>query len=750
MTSDKKATPQHHLDNLAQVVPLPKLAKMRKLSDLDEYLPFEAAGLTVRVDENDVRGTTAKHRGGAFVTLSNTPATQIMTRMSDPRDIARLFEESIERDYNPNLVEWEGKFNGVLKPRGGRNPLHMLEMALIGGPTGDPAKKTATPYQWDLFYQAVDRVIKRLKDSVGNQVLPKHLIPSTPASTRRVLKIAHVLKNSAGDPWFSDPDVGRTAKQYHLKSAVEYAHRFMQPGESSLPRWPSCSFARGDRAYPWLAALDDEEARDLAVHQKRDRKIDASSFVVQLMDGVFTQALAEGISLSNVPEIDMRAPDRLANHFEHGYNVVQKHGKDVFSVGRDESSWDMHFPPQLWYGCYLVYREMFPPEFDMITAFSDRALLLNSMEMSRLQARGTGVDFSHPFRYMDGTVEKVKDVDCTSTQIHTDSVLRRMFAAASGNPMRFGHIIVDGYDVLLDTPRDGKFLCGWSMRSGNFCTFLANSLGNWIKSIYLELASHDEDEKAKFAQQFGYTPPSMNLKWFVCRGDDAGDVWEITDRSQDWKISQLIADWLTFVGAKANAKKQETSDERGVWRLGFAQLYTDEEFPRGVSSMVRVLERHIWNEADEVVTVDPDSGEDLRPYLELMNTFGRTNVLWGLWGRAEHPRAREFTALLQDIDSNRMLPPLDAEERRLAERAYRLKLMRRGQLPANQLDQGIGGFWATPLSSYVQKRYDSEPRLQDHAWSPVARHPSGDAREFWRDRKNLGKTLGGIPWADYP
>jgi len=754
MTADKSET---HLSNLRAALPHANLKALRKLSDLDEYLPFQAAGLTVRSDPDAERGMTARNRAGAFVTLSNTPATQIMTRMYDPRDIVLEFEKIIDRDgYSQALRDWEGEANAVLKPRGGRNPAHMLEMALIGGPKGHAVKTQPhtgeTPYDWDLLYAAVDDVIGRLKDSVGANVLPKHLIPSTPASTRQCLKIAHVLKNSAGDPWFSDPDSGRTAKMYHLHDAVNKAHRFLQAGETSLPRWPSCSFARGDRPMPWLTALDDDEARSLAVDHKRDRKIDASSFVVQLMDGDFTQALAEGISLSDVPEIDMREPDRLANHLEYGRGLMKIGGEDYFSIGRDESSWDMHWPPQLWYAVYLVYRAMMPEYHDLLTAFSDVPLLANSAEIARMNTMSPGEEQEFKFRYMDGTVQKTKDILVAKTTINVESCLRRMFAAASGNPMRFGHILVDGYEVLLDTPRDGKFLCGWSMRSGNFCTFLANSIGNWIKSRYIERASQDTRQREKFEEVLGYLPPEMKLKWFVCRGDDAGDIWEVKDRreGEDWKISELVADWLTFVGANANAKKQEASDIRGVWKLGFAQVYTDEDYPRGVSSCIRVLERNIWNEADEVVTHDPDTGEDLRPYLEMMNTIGRINVLWGQWGRAVHPRAKEVTAFLQDIDArNRAMPPLNAEERKSAARAFALKLVRRGQLPSSKIDAGIKSFWATDLADFLDARRKKMPKLESD-WSPIVKHPDGDARVYWRDRKNLGTTLAGKPAPSYP
>jgi len=725
---------EEYLDNLMKVVPKGKLMKMRSLKDLYPYLPFSVAGLEVKQIKS-IHGETARNKMGAFINLSNTPATQMLSRAYDPRAIVKLAEKRIPRDYDPELVAWEGDFSKALKPRGGRNPFHMLEMALQGGPTGAPVKKGPTPYDWDIFYDAVDDVIARYKEEGVSDIRPKHLVPVTPASSKSCLRIAHVMNNSAGNPFFSDPKIAKSSKAHNLEAALEMTHRLLQPDNDSLPLWPALGFARGDRAADWEIYMDTETARDKAVLSKRDRKIDAQSFILQMIDGIFTQALMEATSVNDIPEIDMREPARLSNHFENGMALVQARGEDVFSIGRDESAWDMHFPPQLWYGCYLVYKALLVEEFDLFTVFTDKALLLNTEELDRLNSLTPGVRQPFEFRYMDGVTEMTGVYECAITQCTTEPLLRRMFAGVSGTPVQFGDLLVDGYGTVLDTPKDGKFLSGWSMASGNFCTFKVNSDGNWIKSRYIDRASKNDTILDQFEAELGYRPPPMSLLWFVCRGDDAGDVWEVLDRRkpEDWKISKLVADWLSFVGASANAEKQETTDVRGRWLFGFAQLFTSENFVRGVSSVVRVLERNIWNESDEVVVQDPESGADLRPYLVLMSTFGRINNLWGLWDKAVHPQAEALTGLIQDLDvEGRMLPPLNEEERRLAGLAAALRLLRRGNISAAQLSDTMTSFWTTDLADYAKKRYDSTPRLKDKTWSPIPRDPTGDARHQWR------------------
>jgi len=722
---------ENYLTNLSKLVATDELKRMRSLKELQPYLPWKVAGLEVKWDES-VEASTVASRMGAFTTLSNTPATQIMTRPYDPRDIARLAEDTIDRDYDPELREWEGDFADILKPRGGRNPFHLLEQAIQMGPTGSPEKRGPNPIPWDEFYTAVDELIGILKDRIGDGHMAKHLVIATPQSANATLQVAHVMNNSSGNPYFGDPKAGKTAKAYHIRAAIRKCASYLRGTVSSLPLWRFLVFARGDRAADFDLFLDCEDARDKAVFGKRDRKIDAQSFNLQLLDGIFTQTLASAIADGPVPEIDLRDPTLLANHFQAGAGIVANLGEDCFSIGRDESAWDQHVTPQGWYACYLVYRALLAPRQSVLVFDSDYALKIEQGQLTAFDDLADGESrVVQDILNVKGEDQFYEPVTVTRLSFDLDPVLRRMFAGVSGTGAQLGNIVIDGYKHVLDTPRDGKIQLGWSMRSGNYCTFLGNCIINWHKTLAIASMSNSPTGRDLFKSIFGYTPPPMQLAWVVVRGDDAGDVWEIKDRSQDWKISELIADWLTLTGASANAKKQDTSDKRGRWRLGFAQLFSSENFPRGVSSAVRVLERTVWNESDEVVTVDPDSGEDLRSVLLLMNTYGRINNLWGVWSRDEHPRAREVSALIQDIDPERILPPLDEEERMKAARAWALKLLRRGQISSNQIDDAIRHFWTTDLPQFALKRYDTTPQLHDRTWSPIQRH-GDDARDYWR------------------
>jgi len=724
---------EEYLVNLEKIAPREELMKMRSLDDLHPFLPARVGGLYITVDDS-IRGKTARQRMGSFVTLSNTPATQELSRPYLPTDIVKLFEKHIDRDYDEELVEWEGGWEKILKPRGGRNPFHLLEQALRAGPSGDPVKRGQEPYDWDVFYKAVDSTIEGIKSVIGDEdINPKHLVVCTPSSTRRGLRIAHVMKNSAGEPFFSDPTVKKTSKAHNLGAALRMTHDMLQPENTSLPMWPSLIFARGDRSADWDLYLDNEASRSQAVLSKRDRKIDAQSFILQMMDGIYTQAFMDKVSMSDYPQIDMREPTRLSNHFQDGLAILERLGDNGFSIGSDESAWDQFVTAQSWYAAYLIYRAMFPAESKILTVFSEHPLLITDAEIARYDNLLPGERITGTFRYMDGMTERKVECELEATILDNDRILRRVFAGASGTSMRLGNIIVDGFTYTLDTPRDGKILLGSSMRSGNFCTFKANSDINIFKFKYIEIASNTEKTVQDFIRVHGYRPPPMKLHWFVCRGDDAAQVWEISDTTRDWKISQLVADWIKMTGGLANAEKQETTDERGRYLFGFAQKFVSETWPRGVSSAVRVAERILWNESDEVVLDDPDSGEDLRPYLRMMSSYGRINNLWGVWESGKHPRRQEVTSLIQDLDvEDRIMPPLDEKARRLSSIAYALRLIRRGQgSPETLMSASQTHFWGTALGEFVTQRRSDNPRLNDNTWAPLTRYGT-DSRPKWR------------------
>ena len=732
------------LDNISKVIKPQELMNISKVKELYPYLPFQVGGVTFRFDDTEA-GETRAARQGSVMSYANTPAVQLATRAYDPRDILTYFEENINRDYDPGLKAWEGDWSKVLEPRGASNWLYMLEMGATMGPEGSPMKKGPTPYDWEIFYEAVDNTITQLKSAIGGLIMPKHIAPSTPLSTSVSLRLAHVAQNSAGEPAFSKKNVAKTSKRANLEASVELAAQFSQQGERALPLYPFLAFARYDRAGGWAYYLDSDEARSYGHLALKWRMIAAQNFPLQLMDGAVTQALQEAISAAAFPQIDCRDPARLSDHFVDGARITRELGRLGFSIGADQSAWDLFFNPQLWYAVFLIYKAMFPEEADMLFVETPQFLKVTAQELERFTELEAGNSVKADFTYIaENGAPRTVSTTVSKTDVNMDTYLRRVFASASGTGGALGQILFDGYKTVIDTPRDGKFQCGYGMRSGNVCTFLANSLANLVEQEYISLASRNERTLDAFEKEFGYRPPPMFLRWIVVRGDDSGAVWEVPEVEEgqkDWKISELYADWTTHVGKSSNAEKQEASDERGKWEIGFAQIYSSDVFPRGVKSIVRALVRMVYNEQDEVVPFDPDTGKDLRHTLVPLANIGRLQGLWGFALSDMHPRHKEFTALMQNLDrESRLLPPLDEEGLRQMALASALKLVRRGQLRPEDIEGYIDRFWATDLATFLTDRYNSTPQLQDRSWAPlkVWTNPQGkeDSRFHWRDPAN--------------
>jgi hypothetical protein len=718
------------LDNLSQAVPMNKLITMRKLSELRPHLPFTVAGLKVEWIDS-VRADTAASRQGSFLTVGNTPAMQLMSRPYKPMDIYNYVKKELSLDYDPELREFEGELEKLIEPQGTRNPFHLLEESLIMGPTGDTMKGDPAPELWRLHDEVTDELIRNLRSAIGSRtILPKDGVPSTAGSYSRGLRLSHVLTNSAAEPFFSNPAVGKTSKGFNLQAGFRLASKFMRPG-SSFPLWPAVAFARGDRTHSISYFKDTEEALSRVVAETKGRLISGQSFPLQILDGLFTQALSEKLAASPYPAYDMREPWLLSDHFQEGMAQLKDIQGPAMSIGSDESGWDRHVTPQSWYRLFRVYKALFPTTLNIPMMYTDYPVVYTPKVSGMIKRISPGGTATMEVNVLDGEIERMETVEVEMLQVDTDQLLRNIMAGASGSGHRFGNILVSGYVQVLETPKDGRIQVGWSMRSGNWLTFLGNSIMNEGKLEYIGKASRDSVTRTAYKEKFGVEPPSMYLRWRVVRGDDAGQIWEFGDDYRNEKISEVLTNWLTLLGSKANASKQDTSDVIGRWRLGFAQVFTSENYPRGVVSGIRALARNIYREEDETVKVDPDSGEDLRSVLHLMNLYGRTSNIWGLWDRAVHPRAAEITAILQDLETdNRFLPPLDEGERRKAGRAFALKLFRRGQVTdPSQMDSIIKSFWGTDLSEFTMKRYDDNPKLASD-WSPITRY-GDDARPVW-------------------
>jgi len=721
---------------LSSVIPPDVLSTFRTHKDLEPYLPLEVNGLTITWDDT-IGGDIASQRQNVFLRVNNTPEMHNDRLPYDPRDIKEYYEDEVPRDYNPEFVEWEGDWQ--VKPKGGRNFFHLLEQALtMSGAT--PGKRGATPWSWPVFYKALDKLIAQLKARLDTPLQCKHMVIGTTGSDSRVLKLGHVLGSSSGGNRVTDPTLEKQGKRMHkrdhAREAVSGAKRFILDTDS-LPLYKTTVLARGDRAAPLYVYKDSEKAVSRAVLEKKDRKIDGQAYELIVLDGIFTQVLQDAIATNDVPEIDIRDPVLLSNHMVTGMGITQSNAETAFSIGSDESGWDQRgVTPQMWYATYCIYEALFAERQSILVFESDApSLRIDDRTLTLLRTLEPGpsltMELPHP---TDKGVDVMFETTITRIEFDTAPVLRRLFAGCSATDLRFGNVVVSGLKSVIDTPRHGKILLGFSQRSGNLCTFLSNSLMNWHKGLCIEAASQDANSLEEFNSLYGYYPPGMKLLWAVYRGDDAGLVWNLeTDQEKDWKISELQADWIKYSGGTANASKQETSDVRGRWLLGYAQLFFNEEYPRGASSALRVaIDRDVFREGSETIQYHPVTGESLGEYMATAATLSRLNNLWGVFNRSKHPQAEKVTGIIQDITPSRLLPPDDQETRDKIGLVIALRLYRRGQIASEQIDDVTSSFWTTEMFQFLTQRFKDNAKLRDPNWSPIPRLDEKDARPIWR------------------
>jgi len=754
--------PQHEnlLVNLSTVVPVNELRKMRKIKDLFPYLPFEMGGLQFYVDESPGSDILTRNTG-VVQTLSNKAAMGQIAQAYTPKDIVKLANQRLTEegvDYDEELKQWEGTVEETFaKARGHTNPFHLLEQLAIMGPTGSDAKRGPTPIPWEVHDGAVRDSIKELHQAGIKDLRFNHLVASTPDGDGRGCPLSHVGNKSAAQP-FNRSDAKKTQKRYWISEALSYAKKLFVKSTQSLLMFPGTVFKRYDRPTSVEFFQDTEEARSDMVLYAKDRAIIAQSFASQIAEAVVFEPAMRSTQSSRFPQFNMRTPYHTSNVLETIWRWVTAVVASLsrrFTIGIDESGWDHHMTPQGWYAGFQITRALFRPSQRVGCIHSDEFVIFNRATQRRLEEIAVGevhpIDVRVRISRADGTtVEETRTYPASMYELETDQYMRRVLAGVSGNDISLGPIRATGYKHVLDTgpSRDGKVQVGWSMRSGNYCTFWMNSVVNLYKKNVIIRGVRNPQYRTQFKAEYGYElPTTIAIPHCVIQGDDAVLGVEVDEefaqQIRDGHVapSQLLADLISFSGGKANAKKQETSDQLGRFLIGFTQLFANENFPRGVSSWLRVMERMTYREDDETTGFDPRTGDNLSHLTGDMANIARMSNLAGIFGKEIHPLMSLTAGLWQDLDvpeprrdrRGRMLPPFDKKTRDQMSLLFYTRQLRRGQAPPGSED--LFNLFNTPLGDALEERYLREKAQLNSPWSPIHRDSSGDARDKWRNVK---------------
>jgi len=165
-------------------------------------------------------------------------------------------------------------------------------------------------------------------------------------------------------------------------------------------------------------------------HGLKDPLIAGQTALLQMLDGVFTQALADEIQGSELLEDDKRDPFSLANCFVEGRSRMSE---SDYSIGGDESGWDHHFTPQLAFLCIVVWVALFPDRTSILVGVDqDSPIVFDSRVHDLLESLPIGGHRTIMVQSSEAGIQNTVYRTFTRKEMDVPSVLRRVSAGAYG------------------------------------------------------------------------------------------------------------------------------------------------------------------------------------------------------------------------------------------------------------------------------------------------------------------------------
>jgi len=748
--------------------------EFQSLSELHQFLPAEVGGLkmtTLFPEEKDKATRELLNQRTSLVrSVATTPQMGEIGMQYDPRTVAEYIQKLVKTwQAETPLDEVHLAFEGIdpetleipfgKEGQGHTAPLHLVESVLTKGPEGDPVKRGPAPRKADLYDRACDMTADELIAAGISNLSFRHCVLCTEDSEGDGVPFATLREKSAG--WTAVLDRSKKPRKgNHILPTLKRASNIFRKGWRSLNVAPGVVYKRFDRTLK-LSHYRLNASRGDFNREARDRGIVAQAFEHQTGEAVPFLSVSTGIQKSTLPSIALRTPYHTAFSLKEMDAMVadETFNRDGiryfkrFLMGTDSSEWDnISVIPQTWYGFLRVMLKLFKPTQRVGVIYSDEFVIFDQETQRRLEelSPGTKSVLEVNIRAVNAkgeAFEEKRKYEAEMFEVDTESYLRRVVAQASSNDIAIGDILVSGFKHVLNTTDHGNVLVGWGQRSGNWVTYLSNSIMNLIDDKYFELVVQDPDIRKQFLDEYGYElPKQFHVIRSLVAGDDKAFVVEV---DEDYAVGitegdlpdtrHLCADLMGLVGMKVNAKKQEGSGKMGPGYAGFAQMlvYQGKVFTR----IMDLFRKFFWRESDEATGIDPLTGQDFRHLIGDLGNQARIANAAGSFGRDPHPWLEGGLGVLQDLDvprdgkQNRLLPPETSEERQILTRLYNARLARRGQIPAGALD--VTGLWDTPGPLILEGRFDQNQSKLRGPWNPIVKgKPPKDARPQWRGRKS--------------
>lgn len=251
------------------------------------------------------------------------------------------------------------------------------------------------------------------------------------------------------------------------------------------------------------------------------------------------------------------------------------------SVGADASGWDRDVTGQDHAMETATYLSLFPEEVELVYIDAPLPVDVEDSFMARLKADQSGGKVSQ--LELTGVDEEGGEhlVQATSYNVKFNyhEFICKVMTMVNDAPLRWADYEVDAPGVIQQVPSIGNgrkytIVSNGGRRSGDAITGLGNTITNLILSIAASLMSFDPSLTKMVARRASRLDTGPMIPHYVAddfaRGDDRATLIVLP---QGGVPSEAIANGLAAVGRRANAKKQEASDEPGKPVFGFANIH---------------------------------------------------------------------------------------------------------------------------------------------------------------------------------
>ena len=304
-------------------------------------------------------------------------------------------------------------------------------------------------------------------------------------------------------------------------------------------------------------------------------------------------------------------------------------------------------------------------------------------------------------------------MQCTSRNVEFDyhEFMCKVMTMVNDAPLCWADYEVDATGVLTQVPDIGNgrkyaIVSNGGRRSGDAITGLGNTVTNLVLSYAASLMSFDPSLNKMIQRWASRLDTGDMIQHYVvddfARGDDRATLITLP---RGGVPSEAIANGLAAVGRRANAKKQEASDEPGRPVFGFANIHVT-EFYMG-KLLGRFFKRFHIQESPgiPIETLDMlreegnDTGFEDSLVVTTLTARARLAPGHGFPFLSHHPVARETTRYGIDNDQYRLsyITPdsvddegnITEEAEKATERAKRVEAAVQARLQARRSNTAI-------------------------------------------------------------